>query len=214
MSTLNRGIELVLLLTVPAAVALMAIPLPIVSVLFQHGNFTAADSAATALALGIYGAGLPAFVLVKALTPAFYAREDTATPFRFAIISMVVNTVLSVLLFQVMAFAGIALGTVLASWLNIAMLAWTLRRRGHLAVDARLRGRLPRILVSSAVMGVGVWFAARLLAPLLGAGLLWQVLGIALLVGAGLAAFGLLALATGGVNAGELRRLLRRQPAA
>ncbi len=214
MSTLNRGIELVLLLTVPAAVALMALPLPIVSVLFQHGNFTAADSAATALALGIYGAGLPAFVLVKALAPAFYAREDTATPFRYAIISMVVNTVLSVALFQVMAFAGIALGTVLASWLNIVMLAWTLRRRGHLAVDARLRGRLPRILVSSAVMGVGVWFVARLLAPLLGAGLLWQVLGIALLVGAGLAVFGLLALATGGVNAGELRRLLRRQSAA
>src|SRR4029453_15484925 len=116
---------------------------------------------ATAIALGIYGAGLPAFVLVKALTPAYYAREDTATPFRYAIISMIVNTVLSAALFFVMtltgvapmAFAGIALGTVLASWLNIAMLSRNLHQRGHLILDARLRSRLPRILISSLVMG-------------------------------------------------------------
>jgi putative peptidoglycan lipid II flippase len=214
MSTLNRGIELVLLLTVPAAVALIAIPLPIVSVLFQHGNFTADDSAATALALGIYGAGLPAFVLVKALTPAFYAREDTATPFRYAIISMVVNTILSVALFQVMAFAGIALGTVLASWLNIAMLGWTLHKRGHLVADGRLRGRLPRILLSSVAMGVCVWGAAWLLADILTAGVVWQAVGVALLVGAGLVVFGALALITGGASASEVRQLLRRRPAA
>ncbi len=214
MATLNRGIELVLLLTVPAAIALIAIPLPLVSVLFQHGNFTAADSAATALALGIYGAGLPAFVLVKALTPAFYAREDTATPFRYAIISMVVNTVLSLVLFQFMAFAGIALGTVLASWLNIAMLGWTLHRRGHLIADKRLRGRLPRILLSSVAMGLCVWGVAWLLADILSAGVAWQALGVALLVGTGLAVFGALALVTGGASAAEVRQLLRRRPAA
>jgi putative peptidoglycan lipid II flippase len=173
MGTLNRGIELVLLLTVPAAVALIAIPLPIVSVLFQHGNFTAQDSLATAIALGIYGAGLPAFVLVKALTPAFYAREDTATPFRYAIISMIVNTILSVLLFQFMAFAGIALGTVIASWLNIGMLSWRLHKRGHLALDARLRARLPRILISSLLMGFAVWFAAEFVHSMLPTGPTW-----------------------------------------
>src|SRR5215510_5065472 len=131
MTSFNRGIEYVLLLTLPSAVALMAIPLPIMDVLFQRGAFTAADSAATALALAIYGAGLPAFVMVKALTPAFYAREDTATPFRYAVISMIVNTILSVLLFLTIGFAGIALATVLASWLNIGMLAWRLHQRGH-----------------------------------------------------------------------------------
>ncbi|MGH6962013.1 MAG: murein biosynthesis integral membrane protein MurJ, partial [Dongiaceae bacterium] len=215
MATLNRGIELVLLLTVPAAIALIAIPLPIVSVLFQHGNFTAADSAATALALGIYGAGLPAFVLVKALTPAFYAREDTATPFRYAVISMIVNTILSVVLFQFMAFAGIALGTVLASWLNIAMLGWTLHRRGHLALDARLRARLPRILISSLLMGFAVWAVSRLLEEWLGGRLPLQIAAVFLLVLAGLILFGALALVTGAASAAEFRALLRgRRPAA
>jgi putative peptidoglycan lipid II flippase len=200
---------------VPAAVALIAIPLPIVSVLFQHGNFTAQDSLATALALGIYGAGLPAFVLVKALTPAFYAREDTVTPFRYAIISMIVNTILSVVLFQVMAFAGIALGTVLASWLNIAMLGWTLRQRGHLALDARLRARLPRILISSLLMGFAVWAVAWLLTGLLDGALPLQIGALILLVLAGLMVFAVLALLTGAASAAEFRALLRgRRPAA
>jgi putative peptidoglycan lipid II flippase len=216
METLNRGLELVLLLTVPAAVALIAIPLPIVSVLFQHGNFTAQDSLATAIALGIYGAGLPAFVLVKALTPAFYAREDTATPFRYAIISMIVNTILSVVLFQFMAFAGIALGTVLASWLNIGMLSWTLHQRGHLALDARLRSRLPRILISSLLMGFAVWAMAHWpLADALSGRPLSQAGAVVLLVLAGLILFGLLAVVTGGASAAEFRALLRgRRPAA
>jgi len=215
MATLNRGIELVLLLTLPAAVALIAIPLPIVSALFQHGNFTAQDSLATAIALGIYGAGLPAFVLVKALTPAFYAREDTATPFRYAIISMIVNTILSVLLFQFMAFAGIALGTVIASWLNIGMLSWRLHKRGHLAVDARLGARLPRILISSLVMGFAVAAVARLLAPLLGGHVALQAAALVILVLVGLLVFGALALLIGGASATEFRALLRRRrPAA
>src|SRR5215813_11111317 len=223
MTTLNRGIELVLLLTVPAAVALIAIPHPIVSVLFQHGNFTAQDSLATAVALGIYGAGLPAFVLVKALTPAFFAREDTATPFRYAVISMIVNTVLSAGLFFIMrftgmaqiAFAGIAFGTIIASWLNIAMLIGTMHKRGHLVLDARLRTRLPRILISSLLMGFAVaaiaywplesWLAGR---PL------FQVGAVVLLVLAGLLVFGVLALLTGGTSAAEFRALLRRRRSA
>jgi len=213
----------VLLLTVPAAVALIAIPHPIVSVLFQHGNFTAQDSLATAVALGIYGAGLPAFVLVKALTPAFFAREDTDTPFRYAVISMIVNTVLSAGLFFILrftgmaqiAFAGIAFGTIVASWLNIAMLSWTLHKRGHLVLDARLRARLPRILISSLLMGFAVaaiaywplesWLAGR---PL------FQVGAVVLLVLAGLLVFGVLALLTGGTSAAEFRALLRRRRSA
>jgi len=224
MATLNRGIELVLLLTMPAAVALIAIPYQIVSVLFQHGNFTAQDSLATAIALGIYGAGLPAFVLVKALTPAYYAREDTATPFRYAVISMIVNTILSVVLFYVMtatgvaamAFAGIALGTILASWLNIAMLSWTLHKRGHLVLDPHLRARLPRILISSLLMGFAVWAIAYWpLAPLLAGRLYLQAAAIMILVLVGLIVFGALALLTGGASATEFRDLLRgRRPAA
>jgi putative peptidoglycan lipid II flippase len=210
MAAMNRGIEFVLLLTVPAAAALIAIPLPIVSVLFERGAFTAIDSSATALALGIYGAGLPAFVLVKALTPGFYAREDTATPFRFAVISMIVNTILSALLFLVIGFAGIALATVLASWLNIGMLAWRLHTRGHFAADQRLRRRLPRIIASSAAMGLAVWAAADWLAPLLVGPLLVKGAALAALVFGGLAVFAAAALLCGAVSLGDVRRAVGR----
>ena len=165
MTSFNRGIEYVLLLTLPSAVALMAIPLPVMDVLFQRGAFTAADSAATALALAIYSAGLPAFVMVKALTPGFYAREDTATPFRYAIISMIVNTILSVALFYVMGYAGIALATVIASWLNILMLGHKLHRQGNLVIDGKLRRSAPRIALGQPgdgrrLAGGTVWLAA------------------------------------------------------
>ncbi len=210
MATLNRAIEFALLLTLPAAVALAAIPFPIVTVLFQRGAFGAEASAATAAALAAYAAGLPAFVLVKALTPGFYAREDTATPFHIAVVSMVANTALSIALFQVMGFLGIALGTTIASWLNIALLTATLVRRGHLAADARLKSRLVRIALASAGMGAVLWLGAAWLAPFLAGPLLVKSMALAALVGGGLALYGLLALALGAVRAGELRDRLRR----
>lgn len=152
-ASINRGIELVLLLTLPAAAALLAISHPIISTLFERGAFTASDSAATALALSIYGLGLPAFVLVKVLTPPFYAREDTTTPFGMAIISMIVNTVLSILLFLWIGYSGIAIATVIASWVNIGLLLSRLLSRGYFRIDSGLRARLPRMLLSAAIMG-------------------------------------------------------------
>jgi putative peptidoglycan lipid II flippase len=210
MASFNRGIEYVLLLTLPSAVALMAIPLPIMQVLFERGAFTAVDSAATALALAIYSAGLPAFVLVKALTPGFYAREDTATPFRYAVISMIVNTILSVLLFQVMQFAGIALATVIASWLNILMLGHRLRQRGNLVIDARLRRNGPRIALASLAMGAALLAGQYGLRDALAAPFLLQAAALALLVIGGAAIFGALALLLRVVTLAELKRAVWR----
>ena len=84
MATQNRGLELALLLTFPATVALIACGVPIVAALFQHGQFTPDDSRYTAQALAAFSLGLPAYVLVKVLTPGFYARADTRTPVRSA----------------------------------------------------------------------------------------------------------------------------------
>src|SRR6056297_683233 len=92
----SRAAEISLALTVPCAVALVAVPLPLVSVLFERGAFTTDDTAATALAVAVYGLGLPAFVLQKILQPVFFAREDTRSPFRYAVVAMVVNAVLAV----------------------------------------------------------------------------------------------------------------------
>ena len=210
MAAANRGIEFVLLLTIPAAVALMVIPGPIVSVLFERGAMAATDSQAIARVLGIYGLGLPAFAMVKALTPSYYAREDTTTPFRFAIVSMLANTVLSVVLFLVIGFAGIALATVLASWLNITLLYRRLQRRKELTIDARLRGRLPRIVLCSVIMGGTLWLAAGALSDALGGTLVVKIGALALLVAGGIAMFGGLALMLGVIQRVDVSRAFRR----
>src|SRR5260370_928783 len=84
-ATQNRGVELALLLTLPAAAALIVLATPILTVLFERGAFGPAQRAATAAALAAYAAGLPAFVLVTVLAPGFYAHRNTATPVRVAV---------------------------------------------------------------------------------------------------------------------------------
>jgi putative peptidoglycan lipid II flippase len=206
----NRCIEYALLLTLPATVALMAIPDAIVIVLYQRGAFGAAASFATSWAVSIYSIGLPAYVLVKALTPGFYAREDTATPFRYAMISLASNTVLSFTLFQFMSYAGIALATALASWLNVGMLSWRLHRRGHLKLDSQLLRNVPRVLLCSLAMGAALRGGAWLLADPLSGHLVAKAAALSLLVAGGLALFFGLALASGAVAPAELKRILRR----
>src|SRR3546814_5144010 len=93
MVTQNRGIELALFLTLPATAAFIAAAGPIVSGLFERGHFDAADTLVTSWALAAFSIGLPSYVLVKVLTPGFYARADTRTPVRYAMISIGVNIV-------------------------------------------------------------------------------------------------------------------------
>src|SRR5207249_6026945 len=90
-ATQNRGVELALLLTLPAAAALVVLAQPILTVLFERGAFGPAEAAATAAALAAFAVGLPAFVLVKVLAPGFFAQQDTATPVKIAIAAMAAN---------------------------------------------------------------------------------------------------------------------------
>jgi putative peptidoglycan lipid II flippase len=158
---LSRATEFALFLTLPAAVALVVIADPLISVLYERGAFTAADTAPTALTLAVYGIGLPAFVLQKVLQPLYFAREDTATPFRFALWSMVVNAVLAVGLSPFIGFIAAALGTTVAGWVMTAQLWWGTRQMGEAArTDDRVRARIPRIILSSAIMGAAIWGGA------------------------------------------------------
>lgn len=184
-ASFNRGMEFALALTLPAAVALVVIAAPMVSVLYGRGQWNAQDTEATALALAIYGAGLPAFVLHKVLQPLFYAREDTRRPFRYALWSMVVNLVLAVGLAPVIGFAAAAWATTLAGWVMVVQLWWASRSMGDEArPDARLLQRLPRIGLASLAMGLALWFAADALAPMLAeSGLRWGALGLLLAAG-------------------------------
>lgn len=206
----NRAIEFAMLLTVPAAVALAVIPFDIIKVLFERGHFVRADTEATALALLIYAVGLPAFVLNKVFSPAFYAREDTKTPLKFAAVSIAVNIAASLILFQFFAYAGIAAGTSIAAWTNTIQLGARLRRRGDFVPDAQLRQRLPLILLASAGMGAALYAGSRALAPWFDLHFLASVSVLAGLVVGGILAYALLCQLTGAARAGDLLRAIGR----
>ncbi len=208
--SINRAAEFTLFLTIPSAVALVVIPFPLVSVLFERGAFGAADAHATAQALVIYGFGLPAFVLAKVLSPVYFAREDTKTPFRFALVSMVVNAVLAIGLSWNIGYLAAAVGTSVAGWVMLVLLWRGTRKFGAAAaMDARLRHVLPRILGSSLVMGAVVWGVAFALQDWLHtAGI--RTLALAIVVGAGMMTYALAAMASGAMTLSDLRRYIRR----
>jgi putative peptidoglycan lipid II flippase len=205
----NRAMEMCLLLTLPAAAALMAIAHPIIAVLFERGSFTAADSDAVAPTLMLLAVGLPAYVLVKVLTPGFFARHDTRTPMRVAVLSMVVNVGLNLLLAGPLSYLGMALSTAVAAWINVLVLARLLKRRGFFAMDARLRARLPRILFAALLMAALLAGLAELLRPALALPF-WRLPALAGLVTAGLLAYGGAVFATGAARPAELKAMLRR----
>jgi putative peptidoglycan lipid II flippase len=165
-ASLNRSLEFALALTLPAAVALVVIAHALIFVVYQRGAFGPASTDATALALAIYGAGLPAFVLQKVWQPLYYAREDTRRPFQFALLAMVVNGALAVGLMPYIGFAAAAVATTVAAWIMLAQLIWGARNLGiAVQLDARSRARLPRIVMASALMGGVLYGASILLAP-------------------------------------------------
>ena len=207
----NRGTEFALALTVPAAVALVVIALPLTTVLFQRGAFGADDAANTALALAAYGLGLPAFVLHKVLQPLFYAREDTRRPFRYAVMSMLVNVGFAVGFMPVMGFMAAALATTVAGWVMVWQLWAGSRAMGEAAqTDARLRRRLPRMVAASALMGACLWAGAILLGPALGTpGLRYAALSG--LVATGIVSYFGFGTLLGAFRLADFRAALRRQ---
>jgi putative peptidoglycan lipid II flippase len=161
--SLNHGIEISLFLTLPAAVALYVIPDFLISGIYQRGAFTPDTTTQVAKALRWFALGLPAFVLLKVLTPAFFARENTRTPMIWAGISAAINLSLGFALFKTIGFHGLALATSIAAWVNVIGLAMLLLRSGDMVLGVKLRRTLPRMALASAVMGVGLsWVQMRL----------------------------------------------------
>lgn len=208
----NRTVEFVLFLTVPAAFGLMAISPEITRVLYERGAFLPETTKLVAAIMTVYAFGLPAFALTKALQPAFYARENTKLPMRFTLIAVVINSVLAISLFPVLAERGIALAEVVSGWTNVVLLGTTLIITGHLRFDRLLMRRVPLILVSAGVMAGAVKFAAIRLSDWFTpeAAFLVQLGGLLILLGlAAIIYFGLV-LVTGGVNRALLARVVKR----
>ena len=211
-ASFNRATEFAMALTLPSAVALIAVALPLVTVLYQRGAFGPEDTRATATALAIYGAGLPAFVLQKVLQPLYYAREDTSRPFNYALVSLVVNAGLALGLMPLFGFAAAALGTTLASWAMVIQLWYGSRGMGEaVTFDDRFRARLPRIMAAALLMGAAVWGAADLLDPMLQAARL-RYLALLIIVAVGVASYFGLGTLIGAFRLAEFRSALRRIP--
>jgi putative peptidoglycan lipid II flippase len=214
----NRSLEFAMLLTMPAAVALAVIATPIVRVLYERGAFTPTDTAATAAALAIFALGLPAFVLIKVFSPAYFAREDTRTPMRFAAISLTANTAGSAALFFAlreigfMPHLGIAIATALGGWLNALLLWRGLSRSGHFTLDARCRASLPRIVLAAGAMGGALVLLADGLSAWLGseATLLVRSTALAALITAGMAIYFIVAFGLGVLRREMIRSALGR----
>ncbi len=208
---LSRAGEVSLALTLPSAVALMVIPIPLITVLFQRGNFTVDDTAATALAVAIYGLGLPAFVLQKVLQPLYFAREDTRRPFYYALVSLVVNAALAIGLAPAIGWIAAALGTTVAGWAMVWLLARGVRPFGEVArFDDRFRSRLWRICAAAAVMGVVLYGLMLTLSPFFGIDG-WRWLALLLLILLGAVVYYYSGRLFGAFDKTELKAALRRQ---
>lgn len=201
----NRGIELALLLTVPAAIGIAVLSLPIVTILFQRGAFGETQSLATSAALSAYALGLPAYVLIKVLVPSFFAREDTKTPVKIAVICLIANIGFVLLLIGPLQHVGIALATVLSSWLNAILLGIFLHKRGLFSLDDRMKYRLPRILIAGLAMAIVVWGAALFLMDRLS-----LPIALALTIMIGATAFFIVAQLIHAFKLSEVKAMLRR----
>ena len=187
----SRGLELAVGLALPATLGLIVLSEPIVRLLFEHGAFTAADSTATALALMWLALALPAHVLAKALSPAFFAREDTLTPLLATLKGVAFALVLAIVLGHIWGASGIAAAIALSAWST----AVTLIRRGAetfgFSIDTAARRRLPRMLAAALAMGALLWLAARALHPALTSNSHGLVMVLPILIVAGVAIYGL-----------------------
>jgi putative peptidoglycan lipid II flippase len=209
----GQAAELAMLLCLPAALALAVTSLPLVSAIFEAGRFNAEDARNTALTLSLIALGLPAYVLVKVLTPGFYARRDTATPVKVAVVVLVVNVVLNFVLIWGLGLGigGLAAAVAISSWLNCLILYALLHRRGHFRIQKWLASRLVRQLIAALGMVVALIAVRSALAGWFVGSAGHRLAGVAAIVGAGLVVYFPLVWVLGGTDREELKSLLRRR---
>lgn len=209
----NRSIEFVLFLTLPAAAGIFALSPDIIRLVYERGAFHPEATVTVAAVLTLFGFGLPGFVLNKALTPGFFAREDTKTPMRFTMIAVAVNSALSIAMFPFFAERGIAAAESIAGWLSTIMLFVTLRRRGHLTIEPALVSRVIRMAIAAAIMAVAAHYLAAYFSPYLTSGrsALTQAAVLLPIVFGAFALYLAIVFAIGGADIGIIRRNIRRR---
>ncbi|WP_428533484.1 murein biosynthesis integral membrane protein MurJ [Rhodopila sp.] len=208
--TLNRAVEYGLFLTLPAAMALLVCAQPIMLVLFGRGAFDLESVRLSSQSLAAYAIGLPAFVLVKVLAPAFFARGDTGMPVKIGVASVALNLVLNFVFMVPLGHIGPALATSLAAICNVAGLAFVLRRRGHFASDYQLRRRFRGMIGASAAMALVLWGLRDWLFQTPSHGWL-RLASLGSLVGAGMLAYAIAAALLGAYDLRDVARMISRR---
>jgi putative peptidoglycan lipid II flippase len=208
--TQNNALEMVMISTIPAAVALFIIAEPLISVMFERGKFTSYETHATATALMAYSFGLPAFVMVKIFVPGFFANGDTKTPVIIAGMCLLLNVTLSLILIRFMGHTGLAIATSVSAWLNTGLLCAILIKRRLYYADKSLNKRLIKVVISSLLMGVLLYYMQQGLAQYLRADFTMKSLAVLALIITGMASYILIANLTGATKVADIRRLLKK----
>ncbi len=210
----GRAFDLAMLLTLPATIALMLLAGPIVSLLFEGGKMTGADAAKSALVLAVLVAGLPAYVLIKVLTPGFYARKDVRTPVVIGIAALVIGVLSNFILVPRLGLVALPLGTAASAWLNCLALYVLLHRRGHYRLTGAVAFRVTRQLVAGLAMGVTLWLLNHELAAFMAQSKIFLVIGLAITGGAGVLVYFGLGWVIGALDKDDIATLIKRKKPA
>jgi putative peptidoglycan lipid II flippase len=217
--TLDDGITLAMVFTLPAAVALFVIPFFVIDATVTRGAFTSEDAARTADVLRQFAWGVPAFVLAKVLTPPFFAREDTRRPMIYAVAAVVFTIVVGTALFfglsriGVDGVLGLAVATSLSAWINVALLGGTLVRENVWRPSPAFLSRLFRVLAASGAMA-GLLVFAGIGYEALSRALLAKEIAVLVVCGAGALVYGACIVLFRAVSLADLKATLKREPGA
>ncbi|MDY6407900.1 MAG: murein biosynthesis integral membrane protein MurJ [Pseudomonadota bacterium] len=209
---LNRGLEVSMALAISSMIGLILLATPIVGILFEHGRFTRSDTLHTAKALTIFALGLPAYMMTKTLAPFFYARGDTTTPVKIAVVGVVLNAIMAITFMSFWGYAGIALATSISVWINAAQYMFRLAHRGDFRLDAIFKYRMIRIIASGVIMGIFIGGIKQVVALYLpnwehGGGVL-SILILAGIIGVGCVAFLGVLILSGGIPMKQIKAIL------
>jgi putative peptidoglycan lipid II flippase len=207
----GRAMELAMLLTIPATIALMVAAGPIMTVLFEGGRFSASDAATSALVLSTLVTGLPAYVLIKVFAPGFYARKDMKTPVIITLLTLAMGVTANFIWIDDLGIIVLPLTTAVAAWLNAIALYVLLVKNGHFRMEGWLAARLLKQLLAALAMGATIWAVGLVLQDWFAGSISQRLSGTVALVGAGSIVYFVLAWMTGGMDKDDVLVLLRKK---
>jgi putative peptidoglycan lipid II flippase len=210
----GQALDLGMLLTLPATVALMTLAGPITSVLFEGGKMTAEQAGNTAVVLAVLVAGLPAYVLIKVLTPGFYARKDMKTPVIVGIVALCIGVLSNFLLVPIIGLPALPLSTAAGAWINCGVLYAILHKRGHYSLRGDIAFRVGRQLIAAIAMGALLLLMGQLLGEFMAQSKFAKIIGLGAMMAAGGTAYFGIGWMIGAINKDDVLVLLRRKKAA